>query len=226
LANSEYGTVLEIEGVAYLNLKTVERAHTPKNLWEKIKLPKNFAEALETIEKHMEYWPEHKVNRCKQRLTKIRQMLLRSRRLELKSQPKLVPVKKKTERREMTRELKAEQAANVDLAVEKELLNRLQQGLYGDIYNFDQEAFDKVLDEVGGEEEEELEDEDELDEEGEIEFAAGSASESSDDEEVVAKRPEIGGPRGPASRRDGKYGERSRSRRRMELEYEPELEVM
>ena len=41
-----------------------------------------------------------------------------------------------------------------------------------------------VLDEVEGEEEE-LEEEDELDEEGEIEFAAGSASESSDDEEVV-----------------------------------------
>ena len=56
------------------------------------------------------------VNRCKQRLTKIRQMLLRSRRLELKSQPKLVPIKKKTERREMTRELKAETAANVPQA--------------------------------------------------------------------------------------------------------------
>ena len=43
-----------------VEFKTVERAHTPKNLWEKIKLPKNFAEALETIEKEMEYWPEHK----------------------------------------------------------------------------------------------------------------------------------------------------------------------
>jgi protein MAK16 len=215
--------VLDIEGVTYLHLKTVERAHTPKKLWEKIKLPKNFAEALETIEKHMEYWPEHKVNRCKQRLTKIRQMLLRSRRLELKSQPKLVAVKKKTERREMTRELKAEQAANVDLAVEKELLNRLQQGLYGDIYNFDQEAFNKVLDEVDGDEEE-LEEEDELEEEGDLEFAAGSASESSDDEEVVGKRrPLAGGPREPAPRRA--WTSRSRSRRR-EIEYEPELEVM
>ena len=27
-----YGTVIEDEGIAYLHLKTVERAHTPKNL--------------------------------------------------------------------------------------------------------------------------------------------------------------------------------------------------
>merc|ERR1712093_158387 len=106
------------------------------------------------VDKHMEHWPEHKVNRCKQRLTKIRQMLLRSRRLEMQTKAKMVPVKKKTERREMTRELKAEQAAQVDLAVEKELLNRLQQGMYGDIYNFDEEAFEKVLEECEGEEDE------------------------------------------------------------------------
>lgn len=216
MANGEYGTILEEEGVCYLNIKTVERAHTPKNMWERIKLPKNFAEALQLIEKSMEYWPEHKVNRCKQRLTKIRQMLLRSRRLELKAKPKLVGIKKKTERREMTRELKAETAAKVDLAVEQELLNRLQQGMYGDIYNFDTKAFENVLEKCDGEEEEEEETEDE--EEGEIEFAAGSASESSDeddDEEDVAvgakrKRPTM---RAPPARR-----------RKMEIEYEAETD--
>jgi len=196
LANSEYGTVIEDEGIAYLHLKTVERAHTPKNLWEKIKLPKNFADALELVDKHMEHWLEHKVNRCKQRLVKIRQMLLRSRRLAMQTKAKMVPVKKKTERRENIRELKAEQAAKVDLAVEKELLNRLQQGMYGDIYNFDEQAFEKVLEQCEGEEDE-LEEEDELDEEGEVEFAAGSDSESEDE---------------PAPR--GK-------RRKIEIEYEP-----
>merc|ERR1719201_1071764 len=163
--------VLEDEGVLYLNVKTVERAHTPKNLWEKVKLPKGFAEALEAVDGALQHWPEHKVNRCKQRVVKLRQMLIRSRRLELQPKAKLVPIKKKTERRENIRELKAETAAQVDLAVEKELLSRLQQGMYGDIYNFDSEAFENVIKECDGEEEE-------LEEEDEDELAAGSDSES------------------------------------------------
>merc|ERR1712072_868567 len=109
------------------------------------------------ISKQMEYWPEHQINRCKQRLTKMRQMLIRMRKLSMKEGARLVPIKKKTERQEKTRELKAEAAAKVDLAIEKELLERLKQGTYGDIYNFPKKQFDSMVE--NEEEEEELEDE-------------------------------------------------------------------
>lgn len=33
-----------LPGKCYLYMKTVERAHTPKNLWQKIKLKKNYAQ--------------------------------------------------------------------------------------------------------------------------------------------------------------------------------------
>ena len=42
-----------------------------------VKLSKNFLQALEQINKHLEYWPDRVINRCKQRLTKMRQMLIR-----------------------------------------------------------------------------------------------------------------------------------------------------
>jgi len=231
LANSQYATVREEEGIAYLYMKTVERAHSPKNLWERVKLPRNFLEALDTINKQLEYWDTSVINRCKQRLTKIRQMLVRMRRLQLRQGDKarLVPIKKKTERREAVRELKAEAAAKVDLAIEKELLERLKQGVYGDIYNFNQKKFDQMLDEGEQQQEEEAEDEDEFVEDLDDDESDADYQDVGKVEEVEFDHP------GTADLEDmdelvGGVSQPSRKRRRgagpkVELEYEEEREM-
>merc|ERR1712137_71411 len=126
-------------------MKTVERAHTPRYLWERVKLSRNYLQALEQINKHLMYWPTNNINRCKQRLTKIRQMLVQMRRMAMREMPAPIPIKHKTEKREKRREIKAETAAKVDVAIEKELLERLKLGTYGDIYNFPRKQFDEQL---------------------------------------------------------------------------------
>ena len=85
LANSRYATIREEEGICYLYMKTAERAHTPKHLWEKIKLPANYSKALDLVSEQLEHFPKYLVHRNKQRLTKIHQMLIRMRKLKLRA---------------------------------------------------------------------------------------------------------------------------------------------
>ena len=59
-------------------------------------------------------------------------------------------IHQETERREATREKKAESAAKLEKSIESELLERLKKGTYGDIYNFAPDEFNKVLDENEG----------------------------------------------------------------------------
>ncbi|KAJ3294631.1 hypothetical protein HK104_003449 [Borealophlyctis nickersoniae] len=189
LANSRYATVKEVNGILYLYMKTIERAHTPAKLWERVKLSKNYAQALEQIDKELQYWPTFSIHKCKQRLTKITQYLIRMRKLRLKVRPKLIGVSKKIERREARREAKAEAAARLEQSIEKELLERLRKGVYGEegIVNEQSTAFRRALDRMADEGEVDVDaDEEEYEKEMEEEEEADREDEDTLDREFVS----------------------------------------
>lgn len=166
LANSRYATIRDHDGVFYLYMKSIERAHMPNKIWERVKLPRNYEKALEVIDKHLMYWPKFLVHKAKQRLTKMTQMRIRMRKLALKTREKIMTVPRMATKRDLRRAEKAEKAAVLDKSIEKELLERLKTGVYGDIYNVPMRQFEDILIE------EELEED--VEEEAEIEYVEGN----------------------------------------------------
>lgn len=202
LANSRYATIREIDGILYLYMKSIERSHTPNALWERVKLPRNYAQALELIDKHLEHSPKFLIHKNKQRLTKMTQYLIRMRKLATRVRPKLITVPARKEKQETRKEAKAEIAAHLDLAIEKELLQRLQSGTYGDIYNFPTKEYERVLameemeatadeDEMAADVEQEVEEEEEYEreEEPEVEYVEDFDVDEEDDIEDFGQPP-------------------------------------
>ena len=78
-------------------------------------------------------------------------MIIRKRKFAVSdshTQETMVRINKKYEKRETNREAAALRAAQVERAIEKELLNRLNVGtFYKDIYNLDKKDFEDQLDE-------------------------------------------------------------------------------
>lgn len=198
LANGRYATIREHDGRMFLYMKTIERAHTPAKLWERIKLSQNYTKALEQVTEQLEFFPKALQHRNKQRLTKIYQYLVRSRKLKLKKTSKLVALNTKQEKLEGRREEKALKAAKLESSIKQELMERLKRGTYGDIYNFPEVQYNEALDEAQAEDEEaaaleetedaeegyeEVDDEDEDDEEEEYEEEE-EEEEYEDDEDV------------------------------------------
>ena len=177
LANSKYATVKSENGRLYLYIRTVERAHTPAKWWEKIRLSKNYSKALKQIDDHLLYWNKFSIHKCKQRFTKLTQVAITERRLAMREMERhYVGVAPKAKRREENRERKALAAAKIEKSIEKELLDRLKSGAYGDKpMNVDEKIWKKVMghlkDENDQEEEEDWESEEEEEsDEGEVEY--------------------------------------------------------
>jgi protein MAK16 len=248
LANSQYATIREENGVCYLYQKTVERAHTPKNLWEKIKLPANYTKALELVSAQLEHYPKYLVHRNKQRLTKIHQMIIRMRKLKLKARVRIETTNAKVDKREKIKEKKALSAAQLDRSIENELLERLNQVSESEIYNYPSQEYVKALgrakaangedpeeeldidDNGSGEEEEEEGAEGEYEEEEEEEGFQPNVQyvedfEESDDEDDIeeiaasVKASSVGG------KKTVKGGSKKGGAKKRELEYEEEAET-
>jgi protein MAK16 len=149
-------------------------------MWEKIPLHPTFLKALEQVNKYFEFWPHFIRKKIKQRMTKIRQYLIRMRRMRNKVQPELIALNKTKERIETKREKKAHAAAHLQDSIRGELLQRLRQGTYGELYddivNFNQQVYNEALDDI---DEEEFDIEDDVDE-----FVEAYSEDEEEDAEV------------------------------------------
>ncbi|AAZ12402.1 Ribosomal L28e protein family/Mak16 protein C-terminal region, putative [Trypanosoma equiperdum] len=218
LSNAQYATVVEHDDELYLYVKTAERAHLPRRQWEKVRLDANFPRALAQIDEELQWWDQKLVNKVKARLLRLKQYLMRRRKMLLEPKVEYVSVNKRQEDKLIRREAKAEAAARLELEVEKELLERLRSGTYDSVINCSLEAFERVLDR-----EEDRTEFEALEDEEDEEFPEFVMDDELDEEEEMEESNRKIGKRGDSSvvHRSGRGTRRQRLVIEEEVEQEP-----
>ncbi|KRH94635.1 RNA-binding nuclear protein (MAK16) containing a distinct C4 Zn-finger [Pseudoloma neurophilia] len=133
LANNTYATVREIEGRLYLFRKVPERVNTPAKTYEKILLDPCYEKALAEIEQNLTYFDPVLIHKCKQKLGKLTQYLIRKYEIDInENKIKYVARRKKIIKLERGRSQKILNRMDIESEIKQELALRLEEGLFGE----------------------------------------------------------------------------------------------
>lgn len=132
LANTKFATIRTIDEELYLFIKEPERINTPIEQFEKIKLSKNYDEAIKQIDTELMYWDKFIIHKCKQKLTKFFEYLQRLDYFKEHGRIEYMKrVKKKVTRAEKLAALANLETLDFEKQIGEELLMRLESGVYG-----------------------------------------------------------------------------------------------
>lgn len=133
LSNSKYATVVEKDGIFLLYQKDSRFLNFPEMMWKKTILSRNFIKAIQQIDLRLAFWPKFFIYRVKQKLTKLTQSLIRNRIFQIRSEAiseRKIPLHIK----EKNEEFKKLSKIKIEKIIEHELINRLNIGVYGNMY--------------------------------------------------------------------------------------------
>jgi len=134
LANSQYATIMQKEGVFYLVIKNQNNLNLPDKIWKKIVLSRNFRKAIQEINLNLAFWPKFFLYFAKLKLTRLTQIFSKFKLKELQKSRELYQNKKLIyfNRQKVPKNIKK---IEMEKKIEIELLNRLNLGVYGNLYS-------------------------------------------------------------------------------------------
>ena len=200
-------------------MKVPERVHMPGKWWEKIPLSKDTTEAQAQIQEKLQYWTPFAPDKCKARVARIHEYLARREKMaQANDQPIMTAVKDKATKRDKRREERARNVARIEGTIEKELMERLKKGVYGEMYNINQKVFDAAITRHGKHEaltEEPQEEYEQMREFYELYSSAAEESEVDLEDTILTDTKNTAAPSTPAPTR-------KKPRMNVQIEYEQE----